>query len=85
MGKYDDALPLFERSLAIYEKVHHGEDHPNVADSLNNLAALYYNTERYREARPLFERALAIRQKVLGEEHPHTKTTLYWLDDWPEA
>eukprot|EP00959_Pyramimonas_sp_CCMP1952_P313169 6555170-Pyramimonas_sp.AAC.1 len=63
MGKYDDALPLYERSLAIREKVNHGEDHPSVAESLNNLAGLYYNTERYSEARPLFERALAIRQK----------------------
>ena len=85
MGKYDDALPLYERSLAITEKVYHGEEHPSVVTGLNNVAALYYNTERYSEARPLFERALAIYEKVLGKEHPETKNTLDWLDDWPEA
>eukprot|EP00959_Pyramimonas_sp_CCMP1952_P389247 8155849-Pyramimonas_sp.AAC.1 len=41
MGKYDDALPLSERSLAIREKVHHGEEHPSVANSLNSLAVSY--------------------------------------------
>ena len=56
-----------------------GGDHPDVAESLNNMAELYYRTKRYREARPLFERALAIRERVLGEDHPRTATTRDWL------
>ena len=35
----DEAGPLFERSLAIREKVL-GPDHPHVAKSLNNRAGL---------------------------------------------
>ena len=40
-GCYSDAEPLYQRSLefAIYKKSL-GEDHPHVASSLNNLAAL---------------------------------------------
>ena len=38
-GEYDDAKPLYERSLAIREKVL-GPDHPGVATGLNNLAEL---------------------------------------------
>ena len=38
-GKYAEAKPLFERSLEIGKKAL-GEDHPAVASSLNNLAAL---------------------------------------------
>jgi hypothetical protein len=38
-GKYAEAKPLFERSLEIRKKAL-GEDHPDVAASLNNLAEL---------------------------------------------
>ena len=38
-GRLDEAGPLFERSLAILEKVL-GPDHPDVAMALNNRATL---------------------------------------------
>ena len=38
-GRYAEAEPLYQRSLAILQKAH-GRDHPDVAISLNNLAAL---------------------------------------------
>ena len=38
-GKYDEAQPLFERSLEIGKKTL-GEDHPDFAPYLNNLAEL---------------------------------------------
>ena len=41
-GKYDEAEPLYVRALAIWEKVL-GADHPDTAESCNNLAALYYS------------------------------------------
>lgn len=40
------------------------EDHPDLAQSLNNLAALYNDRKLYDKAAPLYERALEIRQKV---------------------
>jgi CHAT domain-containing protein len=39
--QYTEALPLAERALAIREKAL-GAEHPDVATSLNNLAALYH-------------------------------------------
>lgn len=36
-GKYEEAIPLAERALSIWQKVL-GGDHPDVAISLNNLA-----------------------------------------------
>eukprot|EP00959_Pyramimonas_sp_CCMP1952_P303380 6348928-Pyramimonas_sp.AAC.1 len=62
MGKYDDALPLYGRSLAIDEKVY-GKEHPEVATDLNNLAVLYENMGKYDDALPLYERSLAIDEK----------------------
>ena len=43
MGRYADAEPLYRRSLEIREK-QLGRDHPDVADSLNNLAGLPRNS-----------------------------------------
>ncbi len=66
---YTIAEPLYERSLRIYEKVL-GEDDPNVATSLNNLAVLYHVQGKYEQAEPLYERSLAIDEKALGKDHP---------------
>jgi len=53
-----------------------GEEHPDVATSLNNLAELYRNQGRYEEAEPLYLQALEISKKLLGEEHPNVATSL---------
>ena len=41
-----------------------GPDHPDLAQSLNNLAALYNDRKQFDKAEPLYERALEIRLKV---------------------
>ena len=64
-GRYADAEPLYQRSLAIREKVL-GRDHPEVANSLSTLAELYRTQGRYADAEPLYKRSLAIREKALG-------------------
>jgi tetratricopeptide (TPR) repeat protein len=42
-----------------------GPEHPDVAQSLNGLAVLYYQQGRYADAEPLYRRALAVRDKAL--------------------
>ena len=74
-GRYDEAVPLAKRALAIYEKAL-GSAHPDVAKSLNNLADLYDTKGDYGRAEPLYQRALAIREKVLGPEHPDVANSL---------
>ena len=39
-GQYAQAEPLYRRALAIWERAI-GPDHPDVATSLENMAALY--------------------------------------------
>ena len=70
-----DPAPLYKRSLAVVEKAL-GPDHPQVATSLNSLAALYRNQGLYGDAEPLFKRSLAIVEKALGPEHPDVATSL---------
>ncbi len=74
-GQYGDALPLFERALEIRKKVL-GENDPDTANSLNNLASLYKAQVDYDKALPLYKRALAIYEKTLGKDHPDTANSL---------
>ncbi len=74
-GRYEEAIPLAQRALAIREKAL-GPEHPDTAVSLNNLAELYSATGDYAKAEPLYQRALAIHEKARGHEHPDTATSL---------
>ena len=74
-GKYSEAEGLFERALAIREKVF-GSGHPFVAQTLNNLGRVHAAQRKYSEAEELFKRALAIREQTLGEGHPFVATSL---------
>ena len=75
MGRYEEALPLYQRSLSIREE-QLGANHPDTAQSLNNLALLYDSMGRYEEALPLYQRSLSIREEQLGANHPDTAQSL---------
>ncbi|MDZ8224365.1 tetratricopeptide repeat protein, partial [Nostoc sp. ChiVER01] len=66
---YEQVLPWYEQSLLATRK-RFGEEHPNVATSLNNLALLYKSQGRYSDAEPLLIQALTMRKRLLGDEHP---------------
>ena len=68
--QYAEAEDSIRRALALRERVL-GSEHPDVAASCNNLAALYRAQGRYEAAEPLYQRALALRERVLGPEHPN--------------
>src|ERR1700730_8859249 len=53
----------------IYEETF-GDAHPLVATLLNNLGALYLNTNRSALGKSLFEAARDIRIRAVGHEHP---------------
>jgi tetratricopeptide (TPR) repeat protein len=61
-GKYAQAEPLYQRSLAIREKAL-GLDHPDVATSLERMALLYGKIGREVQAEALKARAESIRAK----------------------
>jgi tetratricopeptide (TPR) repeat protein len=74
-GRYAKADSLCQRVLALREKAL-GPEHPDVAESLNNLAVLYHAQGQYAKAEPLLERALAIWENALGPEHPDVTRSL---------
>ena len=53
-----------------------GVEHPDVINSMNNLAVQHSKLGHHREAIEWGERAYALRCKILGERHPDTLITL---------
>ena len=74
-GRYAEAIPIAQRLLALSEKTR-GRNHPDVAQSLSNLAVLYEAQGRYADAKPLHKRSLAILEKARGRDHLDVAKTL---------
>ncbi|MBW4457617.1 MAG: tetratricopeptide repeat protein [Nostoc indistinguendum CM1-VF10] len=74
-GIYDKAEDWYQQYLSV-SQTRFGNEHIEVASSLNNLALLYCNLGRYSQAKPLFKRALNLSKRLLGEMHPYVATTL---------
>ncbi|OUL28003.1 tetratricopeptide repeat protein [Nostoc sp. RF31YmG] len=70
---YSEAEPLYQTALSLRQRLL-GQEHPDVATSYNNLAALYDSQGRYSEAEPLYQKALEIAKRSLGVNHPNTIT-----------
>jgi tetratricopeptide (TPR) repeat protein len=68
-------VPLYHRILNIMEQ-QLGPNHPDIAQSLNNLALLYRKLGKYSQAEPLYRRALSISERQLGPNHPDTAQIL---------
>lgn len=74
-GMYEEAIPLFKRTLAIQEKTPE-TDQDSVVATLNILALTYHAQGKYTEAEPLLKTALAISEKTHGLFHPEYATSL---------
>jgi tetratricopeptide (TPR) repeat protein len=67
-AKFDEALPLAERALALYEQGLR-DNQLLLATKLSAMATVYFVAGRRADAEPLLKRALAIREKALGPDH----------------
>ncbi|WP_338420898.1 tetratricopeptide repeat protein [Microcystis wesenbergii] len=74
-GLYAAAEPYYQACLTA-TRTHLGDNHPDVATSLNNLALLYQSQGRYTEAEPLYLEALDLRKQLLGDNHPDVPSSL---------
>ena len=76
-GRYQEAIAIAKRALAILEKTY-GKEHPEVVTRLNDLAGLYRVLGDYSNAEALYKQSLTIIEKVFGPEHP---LVAFSLDD----
>src|SRR5205823_5955177 len=79
LGRDDDALPVYQRALAIQERTI--GDHPDAALTIEDIALIDQAKGRLAQARAGFERALAIDEKALGPDHPTVAQNLDDLGD----
>jgi non-specific serine/threonine protein kinase/serine/threonine-protein kinase len=76
LGRYDDALPIYERVRKTFERTL-DPSHPDIAALYNNLAETYWKLGRFDEAEPLFRRSLAIKESRLSPGHSSLAITLH--------
>jgi len=66
---------LLEKALKMAQQAH-GQDHPDIAMSLNYLGGAWRTLGDDHKALQCHEKALAIRQKIYGMQHPETAISL---------
>jgi tetratricopeptide (TPR) repeat protein len=74
-GRFREATEAARELLGVMRQ-EHGEDHPDFATSMSNLALLLQCQGDLEGAEPLLRQALAIRRTLFGECHPDFATTL---------
>ena len=79
-GKYAEGIGPGRKAMEIRGELL-GQDHPDYAFSLNNLALLYRAKGDYVRAEPMLRQALALRKKTLGVDHPDYAQSLNNLAD----
>lgn len=77
-GKFAEAIPVSRRALVLAEQ-QFAPDHPKVAETLNDLAYLYFVEHRHAEAEPLYRRLLSIYETVPGHDDGEVWYTLRHL------
>lgn len=86
LGLFDEGRPLLEQALALRERAL-GPDHPDVAQSLKDLANLHRAVGNFDEAEPLLVRALTIEEAAYGPVHADVAETVTGLATlhWAQA
>jgi len=74
-GKLAQAEPLYQEALAMSKRLF-SDDHPDVAQSLNNLAFLYQSQGKLAQAESLCQEALAMSKCLFPDDHPSVATSL---------
>ena len=81
LGQYDKASRHLWRAMGIRQRIY-GEkhpDHPDIATSEHNLAALLFAKGDYDGAKRRYYEALSMRRRLFGPEHPQIAGTLNGL------
>ncbi|MCG3114043.1 MAG: tetratricopeptide repeat protein, partial [Candidatus Manganitrophus sp. SB1] len=75
LGDHKRQLEYSEKALAIRRDLF-GEQHPDIATSLNSIGNAYGALGDHKRQLEYFEKALAIRRDLFGEQHPGIASSL---------
>jgi tetratricopeptide (TPR) repeat protein len=71
LRRYGESRPIYERALAVYERVF-GPEHYETAATLHNLALVERADGHEEKALELARRSYEIKKKLFGTRHPDT-------------
>jgi serine/threonine protein kinase/tetratricopeptide (TPR) repeat protein len=74
-GRAAEALSLYQRSLEMRQRLFKG-DHPDIAESLNNLGYCLAALNRFDEGLQMHQTALAMRRRLYRGDHPNLALSL---------
>jgi tetratricopeptide (TPR) repeat protein len=74
-GKYAEAEAMHRQVLQLSETVL-GKEHPDMLDSMINLATSLRQQGKYAEAEAIERQTLQLKEMVLGKEHPDTLASM---------
>jgi len=74
-GHYDESASLSRKALEMDRRLF-GEQHPAVADLLNNLGAIEADRGNFPASESYYRQALAIVERWYGPDHPETAANL---------
>lgn len=75
-AKYSDAVTRFRKAVEIQRQVL-AAGHPDIGNTLNNLALMHQELGDLQQAASIYEEALAIKSAGYGEDHPRVGGTLH--------
>ena len=79
-GDLENALVQHQKALEIRTRVF-GSDHPDVATSYQNLAAVYHRQGNQVQAKEMATKAYHIFFRMLGPHHPQTQGLKPFVDE----
>lgn len=68
LGRFESAARLLEDSLSLRRRLH-GQEHVEIAESLNVLGGVYQDQGDYEGAEVAFRQALEMRRSLHGDQH----------------
>ena len=66
---------MYQRAVTIMSETQ-GENHPDVALAIENIANTYVALGQYAEAKQYYKRAITIKKATLGPAHPEVANTM---------
>ena len=86
LGKYEQAVEYFKRSLEMRKQIYGDKLHPNMAGSLNNLGNALNDLGKHDQALEYHERSLEMKKQIYGDKpHPDVAISLNNLGSAFEA
>jgi tetratricopeptide (TPR) repeat protein len=77
LANYEDAQIFYEESFEVYKRIYPNQDHPDAANSLNNLGVIWKNKKDFSKALNFYNQSFEIRKKLYpNQDHPDIADSL---------